>query len=331
MRANFSLWSEFTSAHPESHILQDGRWGNLKSGFGWEVERVICGESGAQILFRKIPLGFSIAYIPKGPIGEISDNLVIEVDEICKTHRAIFLKIEPFEWESDQMQSGFARSGFDYSSSIQPRRTVIIDLTQTEDELLAGMKQKTRYNIRLAEKKEITIRESKDFTAFHKMALVTGQRDRFGIHSLEYYQTMMELFEQNGDARLLMALYEGTPIAGIIVFARGRNSWYMYGASTDVERNRMPTYLLQWEGMKWAKAKGCTMYDLWGIPDHEETELEAMFAEKEHHDGLWGVYRFKRGFGGKIFRSVGAWDKPYYPQLYKLYRFLAAARNRGMD
>jgi len=331
MRGDFSRWSEFISSHPESHILQDGRWGSLKNAFGWDVERVICGESAAQILFRKIPLGFSIAYIPKGPIGEISDNLLFEIDEICKTHRAIFLKVEPFEWESDLKDSGFVWSGFDISAPIQPRRTVIIDLAQTEDALLAGMKQKTRYNIRLAEKKEIKIQESMDFEAFHKMALVTGERDKFGIHSVEYYHKMMELFGLNGDAALLMALFEGTPIAGIIVFARGTNSWYMYGASTDVERNRMPTYLLQWEAMKWAKAKGCTSYDLWGIPDFDEATLEAKFTEKEHHDGLWGVYRFKRGFGGEIVRSVGAWDKVYNPPLYKLYRLLAAARNRGMD
>jgi lipid II:glycine glycyltransferase (peptidoglycan interpeptide bridge formation enzyme) len=331
MRADFSLWSEFISAHPESHILQDGRWGNLKSGFGWEVERVICGESGAQILFRKIPLGYSIAYIPKGPIGKISDSLLNEMDEICKSRKAIFLKIEPFDWELDQAQSCLPTPLFQFSAPIQPRRTVIIDLCQTEEDLLSGMKQKTRYNIRLAEKKEIKVRESSDFSAFHEMALITGKRDGFGIHSLKYYQEMMDLFGENGDAALLMASYKDTPIAGIIVFARGSNSWYMYGASTDVERNRMPTYLLQWEAMKWAKKKGCTFYDLWGIPDYDEVVLEEKFTEKEHHDGLWGVYRFKRGFGGEIVRSVGAWDKPYYPQLYKLYRLLATARNRGMN
>lgn len=330
MLVDSQRWSEFISVHPESHILQDERWGELKAGFGWKPLRLISGDAGAQILFRKLPFGYSIAYIPKGPVV-FNKPLLDEIEVVCQAQKSLFLKIEPYEWEPEHYWNELERRGFIKAASVQPRRTVTISLAISEDELLAGMKQKTRYNIRLAEKKEITIRSSEDYQAFHTMAMETGERDNFGIHSLEYYLKVKEYFASSNQSNLLMAFFKDKPVAGIIVLRQGKNAWYMYGASTGEERNRMPTYLLQWEAIKWAKEQGCTEYDLWGIPDHEEVELEALFTEKQQHDGLWGVYRFKRGFGGTIRRSVGAWDKPFYPGLYKLYRLYSKLRNRGME
>ncbi|OGO75746.1 MAG: hypothetical protein A3K45_01160 [Chloroflexi bacterium RIFOXYC12_FULL_59_14] len=235
----------------------------------------------------------------------------------------MFLKIEPDEWESDSNDSSrwTAKSG-DFAlrispHNIQPPRTIIVDIRDTEEEILARMKQKTRYNIRLAEKKGVTVRAWDDIPAFHKMMLVTGGRDNFGVHSLEYYRRAYELFHPTGMAELLVAEFEGKPLAALMVFAHGRRAWYIYGASTDEERNRMPTYLLQWEAMKWARSKGAEEYDLWGVPDEDEAALEAEFESR--HDGLWGVYRFKRGFGGELKRSQQAVDRVFQPLLYRLY------------
>jgi lipid II:glycine glycyltransferase (peptidoglycan interpeptide bridge formation enzyme) len=186
------------------------------------------------------------------------------------------------------------------------------------------MKQKTRYNIRLAEKKGVTVRAWNNIESFHKMMLVTGDRDRFGIHSLEYYRRAYELFHPTGMCELLVAEYESKPLAALMVFGRGRRAWYFYGASTDEERNRMPTYLVQWEAIKWAKAHGCEEYDLWGVPDEDEAILEANFEKR--HDGLWGVYRFKRGFGGELKRAAQAMDRVYNPLLYQAYVRLVANR-----
>jgi peptidoglycan pentaglycine glycine transferase (the first glycine) len=330
MLADPSAWDNFITTHPDCHILQTGDWGVLKSAFGWSVERIVSGESGAQILFRDLPFGYSIAYIPKGPI-HLTEELSSELDRVCEKHKAIFLKIEPFAWEPDPSWQSLEDSGWYRSESIQPRRTVIIPLILSGEEILAGMKQKTRYNIRLAEKKGIEVRQSDEYALFAEMALVTGKRDGFGVHSAAYYQKIKELFAEEGKAVLLMAYFEDQPVAGIIVFAHGKTAWYMYGASTDAERNRMPTYLLQWEAIKWAQSIGCEGYDLWGITDHDEKELEALFESKQHHDGLWGVYRFKRGFGGNIQRSVGAWDKAYRLILYKAYRLYTSLKNKGMD
>lgn len=211
--------------------------------------------------------------------------------------------------------------------NIQPPRSMIVDIKGSEDEILARMKQKTRYNIRLAEKKGVTVRAWDDIPAFHKMMQSTGARDNFGVHSLAYYRRAYELFHPTGMAELLVAEYEGRPLAALMVFRHGKRAWYVYGASTDEERNRMPTYLLQWEAMRWARARGCEEYDLWGVPDEDEAILEAGFETR--HDGLWGVYRFKRGFGGKLKRAMQAVDRVYNPFLYRLYLWRMAGAEQG--
>ncbi len=320
-------WNQYLQSHPNAHLLQTGEWGELKSGFGWEPVRIISGEAGAQILFRKLPLGFTIGYIPKPVLSDqlsvIGEGFWDEIDSICKRKHTIFLKLEPDLWEDrkpDTWNMEFRTS----SHNIQPPRTIIIDIKNSVEEILARMKQKARYNIRLAEKKGVTVSAWNDIETFHKMMLVTGDRDSFGIHSPEYYRRAYELFHPEGMCQLLVAEYEGKPLAALMVFARGRRAWYFYGASTDDERNRMPTYLLQWEAIKWAKMRGCEEYDLWGVPDEDEATLEANFEKR--HDGLWGVYRFKRGFDGELKRAAQAMDRVYNPLLYWAYLRLVGNR-----
>ncbi len=322
-------WNQFLRHHPNAHLLQTGEWGELKSAFGWEAVRVINGDAGAQILFRKLPLGFTIGYMPKPVFGDqlsvSSGQFWTEVDLACKKRHAIFLKIEPDAWQDNFILhlSSFILS----KHNIQPPRTIIVDICGSEDEILARMKQKCRYNVRLAEKKGVTVRSWNDIDTFHKMMLITGGRDGFGVHSLEYYRRAYELFHPAGICELLVAEFENRPLAALMVFARGRRAWYVYGASNDEERNRMPTYLLQWEAMRWAKARGCEEYDLWGVPDEDESILEAQFEKRS--DGLWGVYRFKRGFGGELKRAAQALDKVYSPLLYKFYLRRLAGREGG--
>lgn len=322
-----TAWNQFLSKNPNAHLLQTGEWGEVKSAFGWKPVRLVGGEEGVQILFRRLPLGFTVGYIPKFPVhsGEFtfSQELWREIDSVCKRHRAIFLKLEPDLWQDDQSKQWLIT---DYKlqispHNIQPPRTILIDIQGNEEEILARMKQKTRYNIRLAEKKGVTVRAWDDIKSFHKMMLITGGRDGFGVHSLEYYQRAYNLLHPKQMGELLVAEYEGKPLAALFVARHGKRAYYLYGASTDEERNRMPTYLLQWEAMKWAKARSCKEYDLWGVPDEEEASLEANFEAR--HDGLWGVYRFKRGFGGELKRAIQAMDRVYNPLLYWAYlRFI---------
>ena len=319
-------WNQFLQKYPNAHLLQTAEWGELKSAFGWKPVRIVSGTVGVQILFRKFPLGYTVGYIPKPVMSGqlLVNNLSVwqEVDSICKRHHAIFLKLEPDRWQGEAPSSITNDSSLITSPhNIQPPRTIVVDIRGPEEETLSRMKQKTRYNIRLAEKKGVTVRTWNDIESFHKMILLTGSRDRFGVHSLEYYKRAYDLLHPRQMAELLLAEYEGKPLAALFVARNGNRAYYLYGASTDEERNRMPTYLLQWEAMKWAKACGCEQYDLWGVPDEEEETLEANFEKRQ--DGLWGVYRFKRGFGGELKRAVQALDRVYNPLLYWAYlRFI---------
>ncbi len=312
----FEAWREFIQQQANPHLLQTAEWGELKRAFGWEVERIVSGTSGIQILFRKLPLGFTVAYAPKPVAG--FEQLWPEIEAVCRRKRAVFLKIEPDFWDTDPSSLTTDHSSLVTSPhNIQPPRTVVISLAGSEDEILGRMKQKCRYNVRLAEKKEVTVRAWEDLGGFHRLMEVTGGRDGFGVHSGEYYQKAYELFHPTGMAEILVAEFEGKPLAALMVFALGQRAYYLYGASTDEERNRMPTYLLQWRAIQWAKERGCTEYDLWGVPDADEATLEAQFETR--HDGLWGVYRFKRGFGGEVKRAAQALDQVYMPLLYRLY------------
>jgi lipid II:glycine glycyltransferase (peptidoglycan interpeptide bridge formation enzyme) len=246
-----------------------------------------------------------------------------EVDAVCKERRTIFLKVEPDLWEgiSNSDYADLATAGFQMSQkNIQPPRTLIVDLNCTEDQILARMKQKTRYNIRLAQRKGVVIYKSRDIDTFYKLMQATSERDAFGIHSKDYYHRVLDYFEPHGQCALLFAEFDGQPLAGLMVFAKGKRSWYFYGASSNELRHLMPTYLLQWEAMKWAKDIGCDEYDLWGVPDESIETLESQFLERT--DDLWSVYRFKRGFGGNLRRTVNTFDRVYRPGMYQLYLWI---------
>lgn len=323
-------WHDFISGCPNAHILQTQFWGELKSHFGWTPSWLVKGDLGAQILTQKLPLGYQVAYIPRGPVsssGSVINHpdwlaLQKELDDYCAAERVVFLKMEPDLWEADLTGDSTPFPGFRFSShSIQPPRTMLVSLEGTEDQILARMKSKTRYNIRLAEKKGVTVREITSVDPFYDLLEGTSDRAAFGIHTREYYQKTFQIFHPQGACAIFLAEFQGIPLASIMVFRFGERSWYFYGASSDQYRQLMPTYLVQWEGMRWAKTHGCRSYDLWGVPDEDFDALEENFTSRS--DGLWGVYRFKRGFGGQLLRSSGPWDRIYIPYLYTLYRMRA--------
>lgn len=309
-----------------AHLLQQPEWAQLKSFFGWESFTTQSQSAFAQILFRRLPFGYSIAYLPKGPVGSEWGILWNLIDHECRRRKAIFLQVEPDAYLplTSDFYAQFEAEFKQMEQTIQPRRTVLISLENSEDELMASMKQKTRYNIRLASKKGVKVTSSTDIIDFYKMMQTTGNRDDFAIHSLDYYQKAYDLFAPTGKCVLLSANLEDKPLAYLMLFLSGKHAWYFYGASDNQHRNLMPTYLLQWEAMLWAKAHGALEYDLWGIPDADEDTLEAQFTERS--DGLWGVYRFKRGFGGQVVRSSPAFIKVYKPLLYKAYEKFRAGR-----
>ena len=232
----------------------------------------------------------------------------------------------------------FNNLGWKFSSDqIQFKNTFSIDLNPSEDELLAAMKQKTRYNIRLAEKKGVTVRSgtTADLPLLYKMFAETSIRDGFVIRDETYYQNVWGSFisaaasseEKTSSAapwaEPLIAEVDGESVAAVILFFFARRAYYLYGMSREMHREKMPNYLLQWSAMRRARQVGCTSYDLWGAPD-----------EFNETDPLWNVSRFKEGLGGQIIRSIGAWDYAPNPLWYNLYtrlipRLLDMMRLRG--
>jgi peptidoglycan pentaglycine glycine transferase (the first glycine) len=349
---NAGGWEAFASAHPDAHLLQSANWGRLKSAFGWSSRIVAVRAAnqdnrsdaadpivaGAHLLFRRLPLGLgTMAYIPAGPLfcgGDPNDpanHLLWQgIDSAARTQRAAFLKVEPCNWYRSRpdLPAQLRAAGLHPSpQTIQPPRTVIVELAGGEEAVLKRMNQSTRYKSKLGPKKEVAVREgtAADLASFNALMAVTGQRDRFGVHSSDYYRMAFDLFSKEKQCALLLASYGGRDLAGVMVFRYGSDAYYLYGASSDEERNRMPTYIVQWAAIQWAMRQGAQCYDLWGVPDAEPETLEAEF--EQHHEGLWGVYGFKRGFGGQIVRSVGAWDKAYNPAVYALYTLYARRRS----
>jgi lipid II:glycine glycyltransferase (peptidoglycan interpeptide bridge formation enzyme) len=339
-------WDAFVRQHPHAHALQLSAWGALKHTYGWEVERVALAQdgqivAGAQLLFRRLPLRLgTMAYMGMGPLfppllrgrgsgGEGVTEVWHAIHACARRHRAVFLKCEPGIYKPDEPQPDMTAFGFRPAlQTIQPPRTIVIDIQSSDDAILARMNQGTRRKIRQSQKNDIRYYEGTraDVAKFNSIMQTTGERNAFGVHAPDYYEHAYDLFVPE-DAALLLAEHEGDVLAGLMVFAVGRQAWYLYGASSSLKRNLMASYGVQWAAIQWAKARGCTSYDLWGIPDEDETTLEAQFEQRD--DGLWGVYGFKRGWGGSIVRSVGAWDYVYNPVIYAAYRW--AVRSREED
>jgi lipid II:glycine glycyltransferase (peptidoglycan interpeptide bridge formation enzyme) len=317
--------------------------------------------AACMILKRAIPMGgmsarLSILYAPKGPLldwtNETLRNRVLDdLQAIAKKEGAIFLKMDPdvvlgtgvpaseedvIDNNGQTLIAELKRRRWRYSADqIQFKNTVLIDLSRSEEEMLARMKQKTRYNIRLAEKKGVKVRVGtiQDLGLLYKMYAETSVRDGFVIRDEGYYQTVWQTFMANAQSLVtdyqtpftepLIAEVNQEPVAAIFVFCFAGRVYYVYGMSRNEHREKMPSYLLQWAAMKRAKARGCLVYDLWGAPD--------VFNE---NDSMWGVYRFKEGFSGKVVRTLGAWDFAPNPLWYKLYseiipRLLDVMRSRG--
>jgi len=334
-----AAWEQALGKLPNPHPLQSWTWGAFKSRWGWQAlsSLMTIAESSweplaaAMILKRPLPrTPFCILYVPRGPILNYNDRdlrqqVLAQLEKIARRERAIFIKIDPEvvqAWGEDEealrpspiggpFVKELQQRGWRFSNDqIQFRNTVELPLELDEEDLLAAMHSKTRYNIRLAARKGITVRSGgpADFALIGEMYRETAARDGFAIRPLDYYLDIWNAFYKNGMAQPLLAEFEGQAIAAVVLVRYGRRVIYMYGASTDQERQRMPNHLLQWEAIRWAKAQGAAVYDFWGAPDHfDET------------DRMWGVWRFKKGFNGQVVRHIGAWDYPTRPVLYWLY------------
>lgn len=307
--------------------------------------------AAAMILTRAIHfwgLSIKVMYVPKGPLLDwqhtgLRRQVLSDLASLARQQRALFIKIDPdisvgVGWPGLQesrvdetgrvMLSELVNMGWRESEEqIQFRNTVLLDLRLSEADLLANMKPKTRYNLRLAERKGVSVRQGTlaDLPLLYQMYAETSLRDGFVIRSEEYYRTVWQTFLQAGLAEVFIAEAENEPVAALFLFSFSQTAWYLYGMSRQAQREKMPNYLLQWRAIQRAKERGCQVYDLWGAPD-----------QLDETDPMWGVYRFKEGLGGRLVRYIGAWDLPVRPWGYWLYtqalpKILNFMRRRGKE
>lgn len=329
-------------------FMQSPFWARFKVKTGWKAfivyprARAEFPGNDILVLLRPLGLGFYFAYIPHGPCdkgfgenaGAMLESLgaaIIDAIRPALGGRILFLRFD-LAWDHaseagakllDSIEKG--KSKLRRGTAVQVPDTVILDIEKSEAEILAGMKPKWRYNIKLAEKKNVEVSQNgvEALDTFYKLYLETAKRDGIAIHPLSYYRTLFEMDEnsQGGEGEtkpklsVWVARHEGQSIASIITLFFGRHATYLYGASTGEKRNLMPAYALQWQAIRAAKAQGCADYDFFGIPPDDNPEHP-----------MAGLYLFKTGFGGEIVHRVGCVDVPGSPLAYRLFRAAESAR-----
>ncbi|NLP43332.1 MAG: aminoacyltransferase [Peptococcaceae bacterium] len=322
-------FNSFVAGHPKGHAMQLWEWGDIKGRTGWKPWRLILESENepwavATVLERQLPLlKAPIFYCPRGPVVDLTakDKLeatFAEIGKLARQRKAILLKIDPDipapneavvkllqDARFKQVDKGKNFEG------VQPKFVFRLDITPDEETLLANMHQKTRYNIRLAKRRGVTVRfgTREDLPEFYKVLKETTERDNFLIRAYSYFEDLYDTLVPAGYGQLFIAEYQNKMIAGTIAFITGDKAWYIYGASSNSHRNVMPNYLIQWEMIRWAKANGCTLYDFRGVS-----------GDLSEDNPLYGLYKFKKGFNGQFTEFIGEWDYIYRPVMYAIWQ-----------
>ena len=332
--------AELSVCEGADSFLQSAMWGRFKARFGWEAKAFSVewfqGTRPLLTLSRRVVPLLSMTYIPWGPElpAGFPDDPHLRVKAAAELARALrpflhpaFMRFDPPWFNSDGPSplpaGGFRRAGAD----IQPPDTVLVDLSPPLDEILAAMKPKCRYNIGLAEKRGVVVCEQENnIDVFYRLLKETALRDGIAVHNIEYYRALFEeSLEKSGQTtptqlRLYTARHENDDLAAIMALFRGKQATYLYGASSNIKRNLMAPHALQWKAMQDAKAFGCTVYDLFGIPPDESPGHP-----------MAGLYRFKTGFGGSIVHRPGSWDYPSKPVLHAFFKNAEILRKKIMQ
>lgn len=313
-KESYGEYEEFLKNCPCSDFLQSSVWAGVKKEWGSNVivSRDESGKirAGMMVLSRKLPaVPYTLLYAPRGPICEPSEyhrikDLTDGIKALAKKKRACFFKSDPAILATDEeFRKTVTAIGYNICDTgknfegIQPKFISKIDIKgKTLDEIAAGFHHKTRYNIRLSERKGVTVRlgSREDLPEFNRLMIVTGKRDKFVARPLSYFERMYDVLVPKKMMRIYVAEAEGKAIASTIAIHLGNRVVYLYGASDDVNRNLMPNYLLQWNMMHWAVEEKCDIYDFRGISGDPDPE-----------NPLYGLYRFKKGFGGETVEYIG--------------------------
>ncbi|GAB4446869.1 MAG: peptidoglycan bridge formation glycyltransferase FemA/FemB family protein [Chloroflexi bacterium OHK40] len=333
-----ATWERFVTGHPYGNLLQQSGWGALKRGFGWGVHRLAVVDdqgqllAGAQLLIRT-RYGVSAAYTPRGPLlsGDRTVNrlLLHGLGRVARRARAVFLRLEPPVLEdapeADSLHTWMLLQGLRPAATIQPRSSIHLALGAAPDELAGAFSKGHRADIRRAEREGVAVRVggASDLAAFYGLMQATGQRAGFAIHSEAYYRAAWSIFQPR--SQLLLAEREGRLVAAHLVFADSRAGLYLYSGADETGLKAGANHLLAWHAIRWAQAAGCEHYDFWGVPDAfgrmgaaPDDAARAALEAEARADPLIGVYRFKKGFGGRVVRYLPAYDRVLIGPLYRL-------------
>ncbi len=328
----------FVYTHCKGHFLQLPRWAAVKTSWDWRgilVYRQGQPIAAASVLIRPLPLGFRMFYIPRGPVCDRNDRaaweeLMTALKQTARKHRAIMLYTDPDEPDTNDdfraiMQNlGFTEKNDKGFGNIQAQYVFRLNLAdRSKEEVLGAFCSKTRYNIGLSDRKGVTIKEYAGtddipdavMESFYRLMVATGQRDHFYIRDPAYFKNVMQSLRN--DAHLFIAYLNGQPIAGTIESFCGKKAWYLYGASSNIHRNAMPNYLLQWTMIQRAMDRNCDFYDFRGVP-----------GNPTEGDPLYGLYRFKKGFSGTYTKFTGLFTYSFRPILGKLLQLAIRLRQR---
>jgi lipid II:glycine glycyltransferase (peptidoglycan interpeptide bridge formation enzyme) len=332
-------WDAFVDAHPQGSLLQRSAWGALKAGAGWQPRCVaVLAADGAilagALLLTRRQYGLAVAYTPRGPLfaREAAANqlLLAGLTRVARRQRAIFLRLEPNitedQLDADATHTWLLLQGLHAERTIQPRSSVHVSIDRPPEVIFAGFSKGHRADIRRAERGGVTLRvgDEADIPAFYAIMQATGARAGFGIHSEAYYRAAWRLLQPC--SRLLLAEVDGRVAAAHMVFADTHSGRYLYSGADEAGLKAGANHLIEWQAIQWAADLGCASYDLWGIPDALGRTVGADEAERAgleqvaQADPLIGVYRFKKGFGGRIVRYLPAYDRVLIPALYGLAR-----------
>ncbi len=306
------------------HPVQTWTWGEFQKSQGHKIYRFGIFDSKNKIKssytisFHQIPkTKYSIGTILRGP--KVDTEILKNIQKIGKKENAIFIKLEPdIAKEGNSMQ--FSNLVVSPKVAFYPH-TFKVDLTKSEEKLLADMHSKTRYNIRVAERHGVEIKEmtnDQGFKIYLKLLFETTKRQGFYLHTLKYHRDLWQVLKKTNMPHIMLASYQGKVLSAFMLFQLKDQLFYPYGASLDVHREVMAPTLLMWESIKLGQKLKCKTFDMWGClgPDAKET------------DNGFGFHRFKQGFNGQPFEYVGTYDYVINPTLYKLYNLIDKYRWR---
>ena len=301
------------------HPLQSIEWGKFREKTGVKVVRI----NGLQLTIHPIPhTKYTIGYLPRGPLP--TKEIIHELKQIGKSENCILIQLEPNIIDTEGSKAEIKNLGLiSAAHPLLTKYTFILDLTKSEEELLKNMHPKTRYNIRVAEKKGVKITEdnsNKSFEAYLKLTKETTTRQKFYAHSENYHRLMWETLKTENDneltAHLFTATYNKEILVAWIVFVLGDTLYYPYGASSSNYREVMASNLMMWEVIKFGKKLGLKQFDMWG----------AMGPNPDTKDPWYGFHRFKEGYGGKLTEFIGSFDLVINRKMYIAYQIVDKLR-----